>query len=97
MVAEHEPRLLSVEEYFELEKNAAGVRYEYVDGYVYMMAGGSFNHDMIKSNIQRIIGNFLLESERCNVYSSDIKTQVAEKRYYHPSVAIPAIRALATS
>ncbi|MGH2479016.1 MAG: Uma2 family endonuclease [Ktedonobacteraceae bacterium] len=88
MAPERQPQPISVAEYFALEENAAGICYEYVDGYAYMMAGGSFNHDAIKSNIQRIIGNFLLESDRCNVYSSDMKTQVAEKRYYHPDVVI---------
>lgn len=64
MAAEHQPRLLSVEEYFELEKNEAGVCYEYVDGYVYMMAGGSFNHDTIKSNIQGIFRQREMACER---------------------------------
>lgn len=88
MAAERQSRLLSVEEYFELEKNASGVRYEYVDGYVYMMAGGSFDHDTIKSNIQGLLWNLLLTREKCNVYSSDMRTAVAEKRYYHPDVVI---------
>lgn len=88
MAAERQPEAMTVEEYFELEKSYPEICYEYVDGYVYMMAGGSFNHDTIKSNIQRIIGNLLAENNRCNVYSSDMKTQIAEKRYYHPDVVI---------
>lgn len=88
MAAEHQLQPISVEEYFELEKNEAGICYEYVDGYIYMMAGGSFNHDMIKSNIQGILWNFLLDHGKCNVYSSDMKTQVAEERYYHPDAVI---------
>lgn len=88
MAAGHRPKTMSVEEYFDLEKNEFGVRYEYVDGYVYMMAGGSFNHDTIKSNIQGLIWNLLLNSDKCNVYSSDIRTQADEKRYYHPDVVI---------
>lgn len=88
MALEHQVQPISVAEYFRLEENEAGICYEYVDGYAEMMAGGSFNHDAIKSNIQRIIGNFLANSNRCNVYSSDIRTQVAESRYYHPDVVI---------
>lgn len=79
MVSERQPQSISVEEYFELEENTPGICYEYVDGYACMMAGGSFDHDAIKSNIQRIIGNFLLASDGCNVYSSDLRTQVADK------------------
>ncbi len=88
MAAEYKPQQISVEAYFELEKNASGICYEYVDGYAYMMAGESFNHDAIKSNIQGILWNFFLRSDECNVYSSDMKTQISEKRYYHPDVVI---------
>ena len=87
MVAEHQPRTISVEEYFELEKNNPEICYEYIDGYVYMMAGGSFNHDTIKSNIQGILWT-LLRGNKCRVYSSDMKTQISEKRYFHPDVTI---------
>ena len=55
MAAEHRLQLMTVEEYFELENNNAEERYEYVDGYVYMMADGSLNHDAIKTNIQGIL------------------------------------------
>lgn len=88
MAIERQMQPISIAEYFKLEENAAGICYEYVDGYVEMMAGGSFNHDAIKSNIQRIIGNALADSNKCNVYSSDIRTQVAESRYYHPDVVV---------
>lgn len=88
MAAEHRPEIMTVDEYFELERNHPERCYEYIDGYAYMMAGGSFNHDTIKSNIQRVIGNLLAENNRCNVYSSDMKTQIAHNRYYHPDVVI---------
>lgn len=49
---------MSVEEYFQLEANDPETGYEYIDGYVYAMAGGTANHDTIKSNIQhRFIGS----------------------------------------
>jgi Uma2 family endonuclease len=87
MVAEHQPRTISVEEYFELEKKNPEICYEYIDGHVYMMAGGSFNHDTIKSNIQGILWT-LLRGNACRVYSSDMKTQISEQRYFHPDVII---------
>ena len=52
---------MSVEEYFQLERNDPDARYEYIDGYIYAMAGGTFNHDTIKSNIQRILWGLLRE------------------------------------
>lgn len=89
MAAEPRPPLMSVEEYFELEKNSPDICYEYVDGYVYMMAGGSFNHDTIKANLQGIVWNFLLQTKRkCRVHTSDIKTYISEQRYFHPDVVV---------
>lgn len=53
MVLERQ-QTMTVEEYFLLEKSNPDVRYEYVDGSLYAMAGETFNHDTIKSNIKRI-------------------------------------------
>ncbi len=77
----------TVEEYFLLERNDPNTRYEYVDGYVYAMAGGTFNHDIIKSNIQRILWN-LLRGKQCRVYSSDLKVAISKERYFHPDVTV---------
>jgi Uma2 family endonuclease len=49
------PQSMTVEEYFQLEENDPDTRYEYIDGHVYAMAGGTANHDTIKSNMQRIL------------------------------------------
>jgi Uma2 family endonuclease len=80
-------RTITVEEYFQLEENDPDTRYEYVDGHVYAMAGGTANHDTIKSNIQRILWN-LLRGSRCRVYSSDMKVYISETRYFHPDVIV---------
>jgi Uma2 family endonuclease len=86
MAIEHK-RTMTVEEYFQLEENNPDTRYEYIDGYVYAMAGGTANHDTIKSNIQRILWN-LLRGSNCRVYSSDMKVYVSETRYFHPDVIV---------
>ena len=78
---------ISVEEYFALEESNPETRYEYVDGYVYMMAGGTVNHDTIKSNLERILWN-LLRGSKCRTYSSDMRVFVSETRYYHPDVTV---------
>ncbi|HJT55129.1 MAG TPA: Uma2 family endonuclease [Ktedonobacteraceae bacterium] len=80
-------RTISVEEYFQLEANDPETRYEYIDGYVYAMAGGTANHDTIKSNMQRILWN-LLRGSNCRVYSSDMKVYISETRYFHPDVTV---------
>ncbi|HZO74323.1 MAG TPA: Uma2 family endonuclease [Ktedonobacteraceae bacterium] len=86
MALEHQQRM-TVEEYFQLEENDPDTRYEYVDGHVYAMAGGTANHDTIKSNIQRILWN-LLRGSSCRVYSSDMKVYISETRYFHPDVIV---------
>jgi Uma2 family endonuclease len=86
MAIKHD-RTMTVEEYFQLEENDPDTRYEYVDGHVYAMAGGTANHDTIKSNIQRMLWNLLREG-KCRVYSSDMKVYVSETRYFHPDVIV---------
>src|SRR5260370_6961721 len=78
---------MSVEEYFELEENHPDTRYEYLDGYVYMMSGGSANHAAISGNIFAILKS-LLRGSSCRVYNSDMKVRVSENRYFHPDVTV---------
>jgi len=86
MAVEHR-RSITVEEYFQLEENDPETRYEYIDGNIYAMAGGTANHDIIKSNIQRILWP-LLHGSGCRIYSSDMKVYVSETRYFHPDVTV---------
>lgn len=86
MAIEH-PQMMTVEEYFQLEENDPDTRYEYSDGHVYAMAGGTANHDTIKSNMQRILWS-LLRGSPCRVYSSDMKVFISETRYFHPDVIV---------
>jgi Uma2 family endonuclease len=86
MALEQTP-MMSVEEYFELEENDPDTRYEYIDGYVYMMSGGSANHAAIGGNIYALLKN-LLRGSSCRVYNSDVKLRVSEKRYFHPDVTV---------
>lgn len=78
---------MSVQAYFALEERHPEIRYEYIDGYVYMMAGGTVNHDTIKSNMERILWS-LLRGNKCRTYSSDMRVFVSETHYYHPDVTV---------
>jgi Uma2 family endonuclease len=86
MALEHR-QTMGVEEYFALEERHPETRYEYVDGYVIMMAGGTVNHDTIKSNMERILWR-LLRGSKCRTYSSDMRVFISETRYYHPDVTV---------
>jgi Uma2 family endonuclease len=87
MAAAHRPQPVSVAKYFKREKQHPEICYEYLDGTVSMIAGGSFNHDTIQSNIQGILWS-LLRGKTCRVYSSGMRTRVSETRYFHPDVVI---------
>src|SRR5438105_2950891 len=66
----------SLEEYFALLESDPEHRYEYLDGYIYMMPGGSPDHSIIGGNVGRILGN-LLQGHRCIVYNSDLYVELA--------------------
>ncbi len=86
MALEHTPTM-SVEEYFQLDENSPDIRYEYLDGYVYMMSGGSANHATIGGNIYALLKS-LLRGGSCRAYNSDMKVCVSERRYFHPDVTV---------
>ena len=77
----------SREEYFAILENDPEHRYEYLDGYVYMMTGGSPDHAIIGNNIGRILGN-LLQGRRCIVYSSDLYVELADNYRVCPDATV---------
>jgi len=79
--------LMSVEDYLALERTSIEIRYEFIDGQVYMLAGGTINHSIISANIIRELGT-LLRGKPCRVHTSDMKVQVSKKRYLYPDVSV---------
>ncbi len=69
----------SREEYFAILESDLDHGYEYLDGYVYMMTGGSPDHAILSGNVIRILGN-ALQGRRCIVYSSDLYVELADNR-----------------
>jgi Uma2 family endonuclease len=78
---------MTVEEYFEFCRSNPDARYEYIDGQVTMLAGGSLNHARIATNINRALGN-RLDGGPCQSLSSDATLQVAAGRYVLPDVTV---------
>ena len=78
---------MSVEAYLQLDHESMGERYEYIDGYAYMLAGGTTDHGKISANIIYEVRVRLPES-RCSVYTSDVKVRLAERRYLYPDISI---------
>jgi Uma2 family endonuclease len=82
---------MGVEEYFELEEANPDKRYEYIDGYVYMMSGGTTNHNRISLNIATILSR-LLSGSSCETFGSDMRVRVSEERYVYPDVTVTCDR-----
>jgi Uma2 family endonuclease len=88
MVASPRRPRMSVEEYLELDRSSPDVKYEYIDGEVYMMAGGSPAHARIAATLIREIGNHI-RGGPCDVYTSDVKVRVfGTQNYVHPDVTV---------
>ena len=87
MVAQREPQHMTVEEWRELERTNPDAKYEYIDGQVYLMSGGSLAHSRISSNTLRALED-ALASDSCYVYNSDASVRLAESRYTYPDISV---------
>ncbi len=79
--------MISVEEYFQFDEDSYEARYEYIDGHLRMLAGGTPNHAKISINISTVLNTALSEGS-CSVYSSDIRVRLSESRYVYPDVTV---------
>lgn len=89
MVAQRESHHMTVDEWRELERNNHDIKYEYIDGQVYAMSGGSLAHGRIGSNAIRAIEDALAaRSKPCDVYNSDVAVRLSPTRYTYPDVSV---------
>ena len=65
---------MTLEEYLEFDYNAEG-RYEYVDGEVFEMSGGSPEHALLGNRIGFLLQRELFDKE-CSVYNSEVQIKV---------------------
>lgn len=70
---DRDPRLLTIEEYLTLERTELE-RHEYLDGWVYAMAGESPDHGRICVNLTRRLAA-QLDGSGCEVFSKDLKVR----------------------
>jgi len=76
---------MTVEEYFRFEEGSS-IKHEYVAGEVYAMSGVTVRHDRIAGNV--FVRLSLARAGPCDVFSSDMRLQVARDRYYYPDVTV---------
>jgi Uma2 family endonuclease len=78
---------MTIQEYFQLDYTVPNEKYEYQDGMIRLMAGGSKEHDDIAFNT-RLALKLQFQSGPCSVQGSDMRVQVAENTYFYPDVTV---------
>ncbi|OUL34442.1 hypothetical protein BV372_13630 [Nostoc sp. T09] len=87
MVALPDPILMSAEEYLVWEPTQEQ-RYEYWDGEVVAMSGGTRNHNRVSANFFKLLDD-ALGDRSCEVYIVDVKVQVEPgQKYFYPDVVV---------
>jgi Uma2 family endonuclease len=77
----------TLEEYLELDKNSEE-KYEYFDGEVFAMAGGSPNHARLGFDIGTLFSQ-KLRGRGCEAFNSDMRVKVPDARpYRYPDVSV---------
>lgn len=79
---------MSVDEYLALDDQFPNLKYEYNDGVVRFMAGGSHEHDIIAFNARLALHQSFLNGP-CFAVGSDIRVQVeGSHACYYPDVTV---------
>jgi Uma2 family endonuclease len=78
---------VSIEQYLEILASDPEHKYEYIDGYITMMTGGTPNHSLICNNVGSILHN-LLENQPCLTYNSDAYIQLSKNVRVCPDVSV---------
>jgi Uma2 family endonuclease len=82
-----QPQKMTIEEYLEWEPQQE-LRYEYVNGEVFAMTGGTIPHNDIALNFYTALRPHL-RARGCRVNVSDVKVQFDTKSlYYYPDVIV---------
>jgi len=86
-MAQREYPTIRIDDYLTLDRDSQDVRYEYLEGELRMLAGGSPDHSIIGMNLAGILYNALADKP-CIAYNSDMQLQLSESRYIYPDIMI---------
>jgi Uma2 family endonuclease len=76
----------TVDQYLDLERSSS-TRHEYVDGYVYALAGGKQAHSVISANVIALL-RAAVRGGPCRVHTADMKVRVSTERYFYPDASV---------
>ena len=81
------PTQLTPEEYFAWEEQQQE-KYEYIDGHIYAMGGGSVNHSRIAVRLTTLFDTHL-ENSNCITGNSDLKVNIPKTtNYTYPDASV---------
>lgn len=80
-------RKYTLEEYWKLVETFPDRKYEYADGYIRMMTGGSVPHGEIAMNIGAAL-HAALRHSACHVYNSDVAVELFGQKCYYPDISV---------
>ncbi|MCL1474480.1 Uma2 family endonuclease [Argonema antarcticum] len=87
MVANLDPKYMTPQEYLDWEEQQP-IKYEYINGEVFAMTGGTIPHSAIAINLATSLKNHL-RGGSCRVYGADAKVGISENGPFHyPDVAV---------
>ncbi|NEN88645.1 MAG: Uma2 family endonuclease [Okeania sp. SIO3H1] len=87
MVAVPKPEKMTPQEYFDWEEKQP-IKYEYMNGRVFAMTGGTIPHNEIALNLATAL-KIHLRGKGCKVLMADSKLGVSEKgSFYYPDVMV---------
>jgi Uma2 family endonuclease len=87
MITPHPDIMMTPNAYLAAERRSL-FKSEYYAGEVFAMAGASRKHNIILSNVVRLLGSLLIDRP-CNVYSSGMKVKIEPlQKYSYPDIVV---------
>lgn len=86
MIANLQPNYMTVDEYLEWEPHQ-DIRFEYLEGEIVAMTGGTIPHNDIALNLYRALYPHV-HSQGCRTNVADVKVQVTSRIYFYPDLVV---------
>lgn len=78
----------TVEEYLRFEE-ASPDKHEYYRGEIFLMAGGTYNHNIVAGNVVGELRNALIQNNKeCDISGSDMRIAIPQEEFYSYGDAI---------
>lgn len=80
---------VAIEDYLAIEREDE-VRYEYIEGELFAMAGGTLNHSEICNNIAgELYAQVKAKGNRCKSFNSEMKVEISpNNKYLYPDAGV---------